>query len=130
MADTNIDIKQSKGGRAKGVTRGRKRRCSKGEKQGAVGGVDAEESHAEEGHAKEGHAKEGHAEESHAEESHAEEGHAEEGHAEEGLWTTKKEREYGWSMRGAIKKKKRPTVEVDLSLNEASASEFQIIQQL
>ena len=31
---------------------------------------------------------------------------------------------------GAIKKKKRPTVEVDLSLNEASASEFQIIQQL
>ena len=42
----------------------------------------------------------------------------------------KKEREYGWSMRGAIKKKKRPTVEVDLSLNEASASEFQIIQQL
>ncbi len=110
MADTNIDIKQSKGGRAKGVTRGRKRRCSKGEKQGAVGGVDAEESHAEK--------------------SHAEEGHAEEGHAEEGLWTTKKEREYGWSMRGAIKKKKRSTVEVDLSLNEASASEFQIIQQL
>ena len=49
MADTNIDIKQSKGGRAKGVTRGRKRRCSKGEKQGAVGGVDAEKSHAEEG---------------------------------------------------------------------------------
>lgn len=95
MADTNIDIKQSKGGRAKGVTRGRKRRCSRGEKQGAVGGVDAEE-----------------------------------GHAEEGLWTTKKEREYGWSMRGAIKKKKRPTVEVDLSLNEASAPEFQIIQQL
>ena len=42
-----------------------------------------------------------------------------------------KERERdGWSMRGAIKKKKRPTVEVDLSLNEASASEFQIIQQL
>lgn len=38
MADTNIDIKQSKGGRAKGITRGRKRRCSKGEKQGAVGG--------------------------------------------------------------------------------------------
>ena len=49
MADTNIDIKQSKGGRAKGVTRGRKRRCSKGEKQGAVGGVDAEKGHAEEG---------------------------------------------------------------------------------
>ena len=51
MADTNIDIKQSKGGRAKGITRGRKRRCSKGEKQGAVGGGG---SHAEEGHAEEG----------------------------------------------------------------------------
>jgi len=83
MADTNIDIKQSKGGRAKGVTRGRKRRCSKGEKQGAVGGVDAEESHAEEGHAKEGHAK-------------------------EGLWTTEKERVcVVYAEGGGLSKRKR-----------------------
>lgn len=85
MADTNIDIKQSKGGRGD-VARGRSKEPWGELMRRRV--------------------------------------------MRRRVYGQQKERECVVYAEEDMNKKKRPTGEVDLSLNEASASEFQIIQQL